>query len=227
MHSCAVIGCGPAGMAASAVLRQYGLMVTCFEVEPEVGGIWAKNSRDVFSTRGVLSPVYPSMRCVLPKDLMSFSDVRFDYTTPQFPHHTAVRQYLGHYAERKGIRGLTRFNTKVESIRWDPRQSSWKLISVNIRNGDIMEWSFDRICVCTGQTQEARFPEGARELLHDYTRHGGEVHHAAHIKDFRAFANKRVAVVGDGVTAYDYCLELRVGEFVPTVVSRGACIPAQ
>lgn len=209
MLSCAVIGCGPAGMAASTVLRQNGLLVTCFELAPEPGGIWSSSARDVFSSRGLLSPIYPTMRCVLPKDLLSFSDVRFDYTVPQFPHYSAVRHYLHRVAEAKGVHGLARFNTKVESVRYDTRDDLWKLITVNVRSGDVMEWSFDRVCVCTGQTQEARFPKGLKELLSPYVQAGGELHHSSHVKDFRGFRRRRVVVVGDGVSAYDYCVELQ------------------
>jgi thioredoxin reductase len=209
MQSCAVIGCGPAGMAASTALRQSGLLVTCFDIAPGPGGIWSSNARDVFSSRGAVSPVYPTMRCVLPKELMCFSDVRFDYTVPQFPHHTAVQHYMLQYASQKGVRGLTRFNTKVESARFDPTDRLWKLISVNVLNGDVMEWAFDRVCVCTGQTQEVRFPVGLRGMLEGYVREGGELHHSAHVKDFRSFRNKRVVVIGDGVSAYDYCMELK------------------
>ncbi|CAJ1987435.1 Flavin-binding monooxygenase-like/Pyridine nucleotide-disulphide oxidoreductase/NAD(P)-binding Rossmann-like domain/L-lysine 6-monooxygenase (NADPH-requiring) [Leishmania donovani] len=209
MQSCAVIGCGPAGMAASTVLRQSGLLVTCFDLAPEPGGIWASNARDIFSSRGCVSPIYPSMRCVLPKELMAFSDVRFDYAVAQFPHHTAVRHYLHQYAAQKGVRCLTRFNTKVESARFDSVDRMWKIISVNIVSGDVMEWSFDKVCVCTGQTQEVRFPAGMQEALEGYVREGGEVHHAAHVKDFRSFHKKRVVVVGNGVSAYDYCVELK------------------
>lgn len=209
MHSCAVIGCGPAGMVASTFLRQSGLLVTCFELASDCGGIWQSNSRDLFTSRSLPSPIYPSMRCVLPKDLMSFSDVRFDYTVPQFPHHTAVQHYLRQYAAQKGIRGLTRFNTKVESVRLDSTDNTWKLITVNVLNGDVLEWSFDRVCVCTGQTNEARFPVSLRETLQGYLQAGGELHHSSHVKDFRAFREKRVVVVGDGVSAYDYGAELK------------------
>lgn len=209
MQSCAVIGCGPAGMVACTALRQSGLLVTCFDIAPGPGGIWSSNARDVFSSRGAVSPIYPSMRCVLPKELMCFSDVHFDFTVPQFPHHTAVQHYMLQYASQKGVRGLTRFNTKVESARYDPVDRLWKLISVNVLNGDVMEWAFDKVCVCTGQTQEVRFPVGLRETLDSYVREGGELHHAAHVKDFRSFRNKRVVIVGDGVSAYDYCMELK------------------
>lgn len=209
MLSCAVVGCGAAGMAASSILRQSGLLVTCFDIAPEPGGIWASNARDIFSSRGLLSPIYPSMRCLLPKELMSFSDAHFDYTVPQFPHHSAVQRYLQQYATQKGVCSLTRFNTKIESLRWDAEAKLWRAISVNIVNGDVMEWSFDKVCICTGQTQEVRFIDGIREQLAEYLKAGGELHHAAHLKDFRAFRNKRVVVVGDGATAYDYCIELK------------------
>ncbi|CAD2221828.1 dimethylaniline monooxygenase (N-oxide forming) [Angomonas deanei] len=218
MRSCAVIGCGPAGMAACAALRQNGLLVTCFDMHGEPGGMWSYNSRDLFSGRGCISPVFPSMRCILPKDLMSFSDVRFDYTAGQFLHHTMVKHYLTEqYAAQKGIRDCTRFNTKVESVRRAAQEStsaegspSWKLVTVNVKNGDVMEWSFDYVCVCTGQTHEVRFPTKLREeTLKDYVASGGELHHSAYVKDFRSLRHKRVAVIGDGVSAYNMCSELR------------------
>lgn len=209
MQACAVIGCGPAGIAASTRLRQSGLLVTCFELAPGPGGIWLSNSRDLYTGRGLVSPIYPSMRCVLPKDLMSYSDVRFDYTVPQFPHHSAVQHYLERSAEQKGVRGLTRFNTKVESARFDEKDGLWKLITVNVKSGDVMEWAFDKVCVCTGQTHEPRYPGGLKEMFAPYVADGGEVHHSSHVKDFRSLRNKRVVVVGDGVSAYDYCMELK------------------
>jgi hypothetical protein len=140
---------------------------------------------------------------------MSYGDVRFDFTVPQFPHHSSVRHYLQHYAEVKGVLGLTRFNTKVESIRYDARDGLWKLIAVNVSSGDVLEWSFDKVCVCTGQTHEARFPVGLKEVLADYVKEGGELLHSSHCKEFRRFRGKRVVVVGDGVTAHDYCAELQ------------------
>eukprot|EP00796_Vickermania_ingenoplastis_P001021 gene1021-610_t len=205
MQSCAVIGCGPAGILATSCLRQSGLLVTCFELSSGAGGMWAIDSRKRFSDRGLPSPLFPAMRCVLPKDLMAFSDSRFDYTVPQFPHHSSVKDYLERYASAKGVAGLTRFNTKVQSVRFDDRDRLWKLVTVNISSGDVHEWSFDKVCVCTGQTQEPRFPLGLMQAMEPFKRAGGEVEHACHVKDFRALRHKRVVVIGDGVTAADYC----------------------
>ncbi|ORC88055.1 dimethylaniline monooxygenase (N-oxide forming) [Trypanosoma theileri] len=209
MQSCAVIGCGSAGMAAATALRQCGLLVTCFELAADPGGVWNSDTRKPFSSRGLVSPIHPTMRCILPKDLFSFSDVRFDFTVPQFPHHSSVRRYLEQYAEKKGVRGLVRFNTKVQSVRYDCKGAVWRVITVNVVNGDVFEWSFDKVCVCTGQTHEPRYPSGIKDVLKPYVSAGGELHHASHVKDFRQFKNKRVVVVGNGVTAWDYCMELR------------------
>lgn len=209
MQSCAVIGCGAAGMAASMALRRSGLLVTCFELAPDPGGVWNSDTRSSFSTRGLISPLHPTLRCVLPKDLLAFSDMRFDYTVPQFPHHSSVRRYLDRYAASKGVGGLVRFNTKVQSVRYDATSAVWHIITVNVVNGDVFEWAFDKVCVCTGQAHEPRYPEGLKELLVPYVESGGELHHAFHVKDFRQFKNKRVVVVGDDVTAWDYCWDLK------------------
>lgn len=171
MQSCAVIGCGAAGMIASSLLRQHGLLVTCFEMNDDAGGMWNGNSHDNFTECGANIPLYPSMTCVIPKDLMSFSDFRFDVTTPQFAHHTAAKRYLACYSSYKGVKALTRFNTKVQSVRWDPRDKTWKLITINLYNGDVMEWSFEKVCVCTGHTHSPRYPPHIRTLLRSYVDH--------------------------------------------------------
>lgn len=205
MQSCAVIGCGPAGIIASSTLRQAGLFVTCFELGPTAGGIWQIESRHKFSTRGLLSPLYPSMRCSTPKDMMAFSDKRFDFTVPSFPHYSSASDYLQRYASFKGVSALTRYNTKVQSARFDSKDSLWKLITVNVVSGDILEWTFDNVCVCTGQTQEPRFPPNLHRLLQPFKDQGGEVEHACYVKDFRSLRKKKVVIVGSGATAMDYC----------------------
>lgn len=129
----AVIGGGPGGIAASLNLRRAGAMVTCFELNSTVGGLWATahgptagtsggtlpgSGYSAFGARGLLSPIYPAMRCILPKDAMAFSDHRFSFLVAQFPHYAAVHEYLQDYAVRKGVAALTRFNTYVESVEW-------------------------------------------------------------------------------------------------------------
>jgi cation diffusion facilitator CzcD-associated flavoprotein CzcO len=128
-----VIGGGPAGIAATLNLRRAGGMVTCMELNPTVGGMWAAAHGPTVGThggnlpgsgyaalgaRGLMSPIYPSMRCVLPKDAMAFSDMRFSFLVPQYPHYAAVHDYLQEYAMRKGVHGLVRYNTWVESVQW-------------------------------------------------------------------------------------------------------------
>nr|CCC47893.1 conserved hypothetical protein, fragment [Trypanosoma vivax Y486] len=160
-------------MAASVALRRSGMLVTCFDVAADPGGIWCSDTRSAFSTRGYTSPIHPTLRCSLPKDLLAFSDMRFDYTVPQFPHHTSMRRYLELYAEKKGIRSLTRFNTKVQSARYNASSNLWHLITVNVVNGDVYEWSFDKVRVCTDQTHEPRYPSG------ELKRSGADVFHCS------------------------------------------------
>lgn len=206
MLSCAVIGCGPGGMAAAAALRQAGLMVTVFEMAPKCGGIWASDATHTHTERGLLSPIPPAMRCAIPKDLMAFSDLRMYMTTPQFPHYSAVSDYLRRYAEERGVNSITRFNTKVESVRYDEAQGVWKLISVGLVNSDAYEWAFDRVVVATGQTHAPRYPPEA-EALRAYST-VGTVTHSCMVKNARDFARRKVVVVGDGVSAYDMCQQL-------------------
>lgn len=208
MQSCCVIGCGPAGIAACAHLKQAGLLVTCFEVHSAPGGIWQIDSHEAFSSRGIRSPIHPTMRCIIPKDFMAFSDFRFDYIVPQFPHHSSVKHYLERYAASKGVAALTRFNTQVQSVRFDACDNLWRVVTVNMSNGDVMEWAFNNVCVCTGQSQEPRFPKDFLTLVASFKDAGGEVEHACYVKKFRSYRNKKVVVIGDGATAVEYCNSL-------------------
>lgn len=200
-----VIGAGPAGMCATVALRRVGAMVTCFEIHDSVGGIWNANVSDSIGPRGINSPIHPSMRTVLPKDLMSFSDKRFNFFTPSFPHHTAVRSYLHEYAYEKGISGFVRFNTMVQRVRRDPANHCWRVTTVNFRTGDIFDWKFDAVVVATGRTSDPRFPEEMPEGEHDFLLNGGTIRHVSEAKNFREFKDKRVVVAGDGVAAYEHC----------------------
>jgi cation diffusion facilitator CzcD-associated flavoprotein CzcO len=136
-----IIGGGPAGIAAALNLRRAGAMVTCMELNSTVGGMWATahgptagshggslpgSGYMALGARGLLSPIYPSMQCVLPKDAMAYSDMRFSFLVPQYPHYAAVHEYLQEYAHRKGVHGLVRYNTWVESVQWlgDDRTSA-------------------------------------------------------------------------------------------------------
>ena len=194
-------------MSAISTLRQHGLLVTGFELAPNPGGIWNTNGLSSFTPRGLLNPIYPSMRCILPKELMAFSDRAFPFSAPHFPHNTVVTRYLHEYAESHGVACVTRFNTKVESVRYDVEHKCWRLVSVNVVTHDTMEWAFDRILVCSGQHQQVRVPE-YDAVLKAFVQAGGEVMHSAYCKNLRDARRKNIVVVGDGVGAYDMCREL-------------------
>lgn len=72
--------------------RQSGLIVQCFAVALELGGIWASSAADLFYPRSLVSRIYSSIGCVLPRDLMSYSGLHFDYTVSQLPHRSSARQ---------------------------------------------------------------------------------------------------------------------------------------
>jgi hypothetical protein len=158
-------------MAATMALRSAGAMVTCFELSSEVGGLWTHNSgHDTMSYRGCYAPIYPSMRCVVPKDAMAFSDQRFPFLSAQFPHHSVVGEYLKDYGMRRGVHCLTRFNTWVESVTWagdsapsgadgSQRRNVWLVRTVNVVNGDVTEWAFDSVVVATGRHHRPRLPD--------------------------------------------------------------------
>ena len=232
----AVIGAGAAGVAASLALRGVGSIVTCFEVTDKIGGVWNYNG----ATGGAipefassvycrsLTPFYPSARCVMPKDMMAFSDLRFSFLVPQFPHYGAIQQYLQDYACRRGMQSITRFNTLVEQVQWDESRRQWSVRTVNVRNGDVMAWWFDSVVVASGRYHRARLPTVAPEPAtptnpnlgplrtmppvpgqRAFEDAGGVVLHSSDLKQMRDFNGKVVVVVGRGVAAAEAVRELR------------------
>ena len=106
------------------------------------------------------SPVYPSLKSNLPKDLMRFYDFPYDEGTELFPHHSKVLKYIQAYFKQLGIEerhqsghlsgggvGITEavaeteegirvwFGKKVRKVR-KVQGKGWRVIIKNVELGD-------------------------------------------------------------------------------------------
>eukprot|EP00041_Stephanoeca_diplocostata_P013940 m.249473 g.249473 ORF g.249473 m.249473 type:complete len:514 (-) comp19524_c0_seq3:162-1703(-) len=71
MRCAAIIGAGPAGLAAARRLAAVGVRCTILEADGGVGGCWRHGGHDVHRV------IWPTLKTNLPKEIMAFHDVPF------------------------------------------------------------------------------------------------------------------------------------------------------
>ncbi|KAM5342098.1 hypothetical protein ACJ41O_015129 [Fusarium nematophilum] len=122
----AVIGAGPAGLAAIKSLREEGFQVTCFERRPDAGGIWA------FSDNLDYTSVTESTRAQLSKFLSPFSDYPVPDDFPLHPTAGDLVKYYQSYAAHFGLLDSIVFNASVSSItRTENGSQDWTSLRAN------------------------------------------------------------------------------------------------
>lgn len=190
----AVIGAGPSGIAAAKECIQHGLGdgLVVFEKSDQVGGNW------VFREDNTHSSVYETTHIISSKYYSEYEDFAFPEGTPDFPHHTHLRQYFQDYARHFGVQPKIRFNTQVLRAELAADGQTWTLTSRGPA-GEVTE-TYDYLMVANGHHWNPRLPE--------YPGHfDGEIIHSHSFKHNRPFTGKRVLVVGGGNSAADVAVE--------------------
>jgi len=188
----AIIGAGISGLAAGKNLADYGIPYACFETSDRVGGNWA------FGNPNGHSSAYRSLHIDTSKDLLSFRDYPMPASTPDFPHHSEIKDYLDELADVFGLRERIEFENGVEqATRLDG--GGW-----SVRSQDGQTRSFDVLVVANGHHWDPRYPDFPGEFT-------GETIHSHHYIDPTEpldLEGKRILVVGIGNSAADIVSEL-------------------
>ena len=181
MRSVAVIGAGPAGLAAAKHALDAGLEPVVFEASAELGGQWARAEGR--------SGIWPGMSTNTSRSMTAFADLPPDPAQPLHPLAPQIHGYLQSYAERFGLLERIRFGAPVETV-----ELGWRV------DGE----PFDGVIVATGRFHRARVPETlqafAGELMHGYDYPGRE-----------ALAGRRVLVYGNGISGSEIAADLARG----------------
>jgi len=96
-----VIGAGISGLVTAKVLLEDGFDPLVFEKDAALGGVWSP------------SRTYPGLCANNTRDTYAFSDHPYPPTAGMFPSAEQVRDYLGSYADRFGLRPRLRFRSEV------------------------------------------------------------------------------------------------------------------
>lgn len=125
-----IVGAGFGGMYATYKFREMGLNIVSIEEGGDVGGVWYWNR-------------YPGARC----DLLSvdysygFSEeVQQEWTwSEQFAAQPEILAYANFVADRLKLRPHYRFNTRVDSAKWDDARQLWV---VRTNDGKVLEATY-------------------------------------------------------------------------------------
>ncbi len=111
-----VVGAGFAGLYALHKLRAMGRTTQVIEAAGDVGGVWWWNR-------------YPGARCDVESLQYSYSfDTALEQEwqwTERYAAQPEILAYIQHVADRHDLRRDVRFNTRVESARFDPARERW------------------------------------------------------------------------------------------------------
>ena len=191
----AVIGAGPAGLAAGAWLARQGFEPVLFEAADDLGGQWNATS--------AMSGVWPGMRTNTSRVLTAFADLDHAPGTPVFPSQEEVLTYLHRYAAQAGLLPRIRLGTRVEHLGRAPAGQGWILRSW--RRGDVRVEHFARVVIATGRYNAPLVPDIPG--LDAFTGEGGVIHGF----DYAGPAGYRdcsVVVAGCSISALEIASEL-------------------
>jgi len=177
-----VIGAGFAGLYAVQRLARLGLKVLAFEKGGDVGGVWYWNR-------------YPGARCDCESYYYSYSfsqelQQEWDWSL-RYSEQPEILSYLGHVADRFGLRDHIRFDAAVTRAHFDEATSRWR---IEASDGSRVEAQF--VVSAAGCLSQIQWPDIPG--LHRFK--GDLWHTAAWPHEGVDFSGKRVGVIGTGAS---------------------------
>jgi len=143
----AVVGAGFAGLSTAKVLKAMGHVVTVFEKDSEVGGVWAGSRR------------YPGLTTQNVRSTYALSDFPYPNDYPEWPSGEQVQRYLAAYAQRFELVPLIHLHTEVTRAEPAADGQGWQLASVDWVTGQAAQHCFDYLVVCNGTFSQPMLPD--------------------------------------------------------------------
>jgi len=196
----AVIGAGPAGLAAARALRLRGIPYVQFERHSDVGGIWDIDNPG--------TPMYRSAHFISSRDVSGFFDFPMPRSYADYPSRAQILEYTRAFADEFGLRDGIRFGVEVSSARQEA-DGSWRLETTD----GVVRAS--AVVACNGTTWAARRPTVPGEETFE-----GEIIHSRDYRDTDLFRGRRVLVVGLGNSGADIACDAAVSAEATFVSTR-------
>ncbi len=195
MRTVAIIGAGPAGLAAARWLKRDGFEPILFEQGDRLGGQWAADPR--------YSGVWQSMHTNTCREMTQFSDLAHAPGTPVYPSHRTMLAYLERYAETFDLAHRIKLRTRVVGLA-PLADHCWAVTYVG-DNGIERTEDFDKVVVASGRFNKPMLPDIAG--LASFAGPCGVVH-ASQYKEPDRYRGRRVLVAGCAVSALEIACDL-------------------
>ncbi len=157
----AIIGAGFGGLAAAVALRRIGVDdIFIIERGDGVGGTWRQNT-------------YPGAACDIQSHLYSFSFAPNRNWSRTYAHQPEILAYLESVAETFDLNRHLLTDTKVCSVRWNPKVQQWDLDLESVSSGGGFGFSGGR---GDQRGRPVRRTEAARHLRTRPLRRPGDAH---------------------------------------------------
>ncbi len=196
----AVVGAGPAGLAAARALKDAGLDFTVFERHADVGGLWDPDNPG--------SPVYDSAHFISSRTMSGFAGHPMPDDYPDYPSGRQILAYIRDFTEQQGLRPFIRFNTAVNAAERTPE-------GFRLHLADGTTEDFTHLIAAPGTNWAPNRPE-----LNGHF--SGEIIHASQYRSPELFRGRRVLIVGAGNSGCDIaCDAARVADAAFISVRRG------
>lgn len=207
----AVIGAGPAGLAAARALQLAGITPTVLEQATSVGGSWRYPG-----------PMYRNLRTIIPVEIMAYRELPWQGIC-SFPSHDQVCNYLQDYAKEFELESFVSYRSQVTKVSLTSSTSS----ASSPPNEDcpqfLLEWqtasedgnarlvkstdNFDAVMVCNGHYARPTIPNIPG--LEDYFQ--GALLHSLDYDTPESIITKpniRLLLIGAGASGSDIAREL-------------------
>ncbi|WP_099023133.1 flavin-containing monooxygenase [Mycolicibacterium palauense] len=193
-----IVGAGFAGIGAAIQLTRLGYRdFVILDREDDLGGTWHVNH-------------YPGLAVDVPTTTYSYFFEPNPNWSRLFSTGTEIKQYAADVADKYDLRRRMRFNTTVESARWDEETDQWR---VTLADGQTLAARY--LITATGFLSQPHMPD-----IPGITEFGGRIIHTTAWDDAYNPAGDRIAVIGTGATAVQLVPELAKSAADLTVYQR-------
>lgn len=181
----AIIGAGFGGIASSLMClkKLHTEDFVIFEKHTNFGGTWYANT-------------YPGAASDIPAVWYSlFDELTSNWSTVQ-PHQYELEEYILRVVEKYDLRPRARFQTSINSMKWDDKNQNWVLQARDLKTGQSIVHTADIVVNCIGglvHPKQLSAP-GLENFKGDYM-------HSAIWNHDVSFKGKKVLVVGNGCSA--------------------------
>ncbi len=182
----AIVGAGPAGLAALKAMLDAGHDVDCFEASGEIGGHWNHD--------------YDALHLITSSRVTGYEGFPMPDDWPLFPHRDLMLRYFHLFADAFGLRERVTFHTAVDALEPLPTDGPTGSRGWALTTNDGVRHEYDGVLVANGHLREPKIPDVPGDFA-------GKQIHSGRYRNTGDIEGRRVLVVGSGNSGCDLAVD--------------------